>query len=253
MIGSVHLDVVIGVALAAGAYVGAWRAAGERMQRARAVAFAGALGTLLIALNGPLHDLAESALFSAHMVQHLLLTLVVPPLLLAGLPAFMIDALLAPGLARPALRVALGTLTRPVPALAVYTIVLVMWHLPGPYDAALRSHAIHIAEHVMLVAAALLAWWPVVSTSRRLPSLPYAAQILYLFAFGMPMTVVAAMITGAEHALYPFYAAVPRTTDLTTLADQRLGGVLMWVPAGVIPLAAFTAVFFRWAAAESED
>jgi putative membrane protein len=253
MIGSVHLDVVIGVALAAGAYVGAWRAAGQRVHRARAVAFAGALVTLLVAVNGPLHDLAESALFSAHMVQHLLLTLVVPPLLLAGMPTFMIDTLLAPGLARPAFRAVLGTLTRPVPALAVYTLVLVMWHLPGPYDAALRSHAIHIAEHAMLVAAALLAWWPVVSTSRRLPPLPYAAQILYLFAFGMPMTIVAAMITGAEHALYPFYAAAPMTTDLTALADQRLGGVLMWVPAGVIPLAAFTAVFFRWAAAESED
>jgi len=253
MIGSVHLDVVIGVALAAGMYVAAWRAGSEPIHPARAAAFAGALAGLLIALNGPIHDLAEGALFSAHMVQHLLLTLVVPPLLLAGLPTFMIDALLAPCLARRAPRLVLRTLTRPVPALTVYTIVLVAWHLPGPYDAAMRSHALHISEHATLVGAALLAWWPVVSTSGRLPSLPYAAQILYLFAFGMPMTVVAAMITGAEHALYPFYTAAPRITALTALADQRLGGVLMWVPAGIIPLVAFTAVFFRWAAAESED
>ncbi len=67
------------------------------------------------------------------------------------------------------------------------------------------------------------------------------------------MTVVAAMITGAEHTLYPFYAAAPRLFGLTALADQRLGGVIMWVPAGLIPLTAFTVVFFRWAAAEDDQ
>jgi putative membrane protein len=253
MNGGIHLDVVIGAALVAGAYFAAWRAAGERMPPARASAFVGGLVALLVALNGPIHDLAESALFSAHMVQHLLLTLVVPPLLLAGTPAFMIDALLAPLLARPATRVVLRALTRPVPALGAYALVLFAWHLPEPYGAALRSHAIHIVEHAILVAAAILAWWPVASPSRRLAPLPYAARILYLFVFGLPMTIVAAMITGAEHTLYPFYATTPRVTGLTPLADQRLGGILMWVPAGLIPLLAFTAVFFRWAASESEE
>ena len=80
--------------------------------------------------------------------------------------------------------------------------------------------------------------------------MPYGAQILYLFAFGLPMTVVAAMITGAETLLYTGYAEAPRVFDLSPLTDQRLGGVLMWVPAGLVPLLAFTAVFFRWAAAE---
>jgi len=87
---------------------------------------------------------------------------------------------------------------------------------------------------------------------RLAPALPYAGQLLYLFVFGMPMTVVAAMITGAEHVLYPFYETAPRIVDLTPLADQRLGGVIMWVPSGLIPLVAFTVVFFRWAAAEAE-
>jgi putative membrane protein len=253
MNGGIHLDVVIGAALVAGAYVAAWRAAGERIRLARASAFMGGLVAVLVALNGPVHDLAEGALFSAHMVQHLLLTLVAPPLLLAGTPVFMIDALLAPVLARPVPRVVLRTLTRPVPALGAYALVLFAWHLPEPYGAALRSHAVHIVEHALLVAAAVLAWWPVASPSRRLPPLPYAAQIPYLFVFGLPMTLVAAMITGAEHTLYAFYATTPRVTALTPLADQRLGGILMWVPAGLIPLLAFTAVFFRWAAAESEE
>jgi cytochrome c oxidase assembly factor CtaG len=165
----------------------------------------------------------------------------------------MVDAPLGRLAGSRAAAAAMRLATRPVPALTLYALALVVWHLPGPYGAALDSHAVHIAEHAILVAAAIVAWWPIASPSRRLPSLPYAAQILYLFVFGMPMTIVAAMITSAEQVLYPFYASAPRVTALGPLEDQRLGGILMWVPAGVIPLVAFTAVFFRWAAAEAEE
>ena len=250
--GEIHADVVLLVGAAALGYAVAW-ARGPRAGIARPARFAAALIVLLVALNGPLHDLSDYYLFSAHMVQHLLLTLVVPPLLLAGTPRWMADALID----RLGRVQALGALaraaTRPVPALALYTVALVGWHLPGPYGAALEHHRLHIAEHVALMAGALVAWWPVLSPSARLPRLHYGAQILYLFAFGIPMTAVAAMITGAEHALYPFYAAAPRLFELTPLADQRLGGLIMWVPAGLIPLIAFTAVFFRWAADETDN
>src|SRR5207244_1904504 len=109
--------------------------------------------------------------------------LVVPPLLLAGTPSFMAEALLDPLLARAVTRRPLRALTRPLPALAAWSVALFAWHLPGPYAAALDSHALHFAQHATLVGAA----------------------------------------------------------------------VLMWVPAAIVPLAAFTAVFFRWAAEESED
>jgi putative membrane protein len=253
MTGAIHLEVLIGAALLAGAHVAGWRAAGERVQPARLVAFLAGLIAVVSALNGPVHDLAERGLFSAHMIQHLILTLVVPPLLLAGTPFFMADALLGPLLARPITGRVLRTVTRPLVALAAWMVALFAWHLPGPYTAALGSHAVHFVQHATLMAAALLAWWPVASPSRRLPALPYAAQILYVFVFGMPMTIVAAMITGAEQVLYPLHAGAPPVSALTPLEDQRLGGVLMWVPAAVVPLVAFTAVFFRWAAAESED
>jgi putative membrane protein len=183
------------------------------------------------------------------MIQHLLLTLVVPPLVLLGTPGPMVDAALA-GL-RP-VGAAMRALSRPLPALALYAVALVVWHLPGPFGAALQHHALHVAEHLTLMAAATLAWWPVLGRSRLAPALPYGAQLLYLFAFGIPMTVVGAMVTGAEHLLYPFYALAPRVADLDPLADQRLGGLLMWVPAGLIPLVAFTAVFFRWAAMDRD-
>ena len=250
MSSAIHLEVLLGAATLAVAYVAAWRAAGERVRPARAIALGAALVSLVGALNGPIHELAEHGLFSAHMVQHLILTLVVPPLLLAGTPPFMADAWLAPLLARPATRAVLRAVTQPLPALATWSIALFVWHIPGPYAAALDSHPLHFVQHATLVGAALLGWWPIASSSRGLPALPYAAQILYLFAFGIPMTIVAAMITGAEQVLYP---SARNVGGLTPLEDQRLGGILMWVPAAIVPLAAFTAVFFRWAAAESDD
>ena len=245
----VHPDVVAGVAVLAGAWTGGWIATRQRPRPSEAFALAGALVAVLAVLNGPIHELSDRYLFSAHMIQHLVLTLVVPPLLLLAVPAWMID-----GLLRPAwLACVARWTTRAIPALAAYTVALVAWHLPGPYGLALEVHGWHIVEHLTLMAASTLAWWPVVARSQRAPALPYAAQILYLFAFGLPMTAVAAMITGAENVLYPFYEAAPRLFGLTPLADQRLGGVLMWVPAALVPLGAFTVVFFRWAASERDD
>jgi putative membrane protein len=248
--GSWHPDVLAGVALVAGVYVAAARRVTPGPTARERVAFAAGLAVLTLSLNGPLHDLSDAYLFSAHMAQHLVLTLLVSPLLLAGLPAAMIDTVLGPP--RGLRAVALHALTRPLLALGLYTVALVVWHLPGPYGLALERHGLHIAQHLTLMVTATLAWWPVMGRSRIAPAQHYGAQILYLFAFGIPMTVVAAMITGAENVLYPFYAAAPRITGLDVLGDQRLGGLIMWVPAGLIPLGAFTAVFFRWAAAEHE-
>lgn len=255
--GSIHPEVILASGLLAAAWAGAWYARGGRPGPGQAVRFLAGLLALLLALNGPLHDLSDWYLFSAHMVQHLVLTLVVPPLLLTGVPGWMLDAALRPAMARPAGAALVRTLTRPLPAFVVYATALVAWHLPGPYNTALEIHGWHVVEHLVLLAAATLGWWPIVSPSRLAPALPYAAQLLYLFVFGMPMTVVAAMITGAERVLYPFYETAyetaPRLFDLTPLADQRLGGVIMWVPSGLIPVAAFTVVFFRWAAAEADE
>lgn len=243
----IHWEALAAAGLLAGLWVGGWRAHGGRLPRVRAAFFAAGLVALVVASVGPLHEAAERPLFAPHMLQHLLLTLVVPSCLLAGTMPFTVDAVLARALGRSALAWRLaGALTRPVPALLLHATALIAWHLPALYRLVVESHAWHLAQHASLFLTALLAWWPVLGPSRRLPPLPYAAQLLYLFAFGVPMTVVAAMVTTAEEVLYPTVAASP-------LADQRLGGVLMWVPAAVIPLVAFTVVFFRWVASEREE
>jgi putative membrane protein len=249
LIGEWHPEVIAGLAALALLYL--WRARGlpAPLPPGRGYSFAAGLLVLAGALNGPLHDLSDHYLFSAHMVQHLLLTLVAPPLLLAGLGPGMLE----PVLRRRRLERALFGLTRAPVTFAVYNVTLLGWHLPGPYNAALEHHPLHIVEHLTFLSTAVLLWWPVLSPEPRLPRLHYAAQLLYIFLLGLPMTAVAALITMADVPLYPFYAAAPRVWAISALEDQRLGGLIMWVPAGIAPLAAFTAVFFRWVAAEGDE
>ncbi|MBI4590629.1 MAG: cytochrome c oxidase assembly protein [Candidatus Rokubacteria bacterium] len=249
-----HPDVLAGLALLATLYLLGIGPLRRRYRWAggvapwRVAAFFGALGVMFIALNGPLHDLAEHSLVSAHMVQHLLLTLVVPPLLLAGSPGWLLRPVLT--IRRAA---AVGqVLTRPLPALSIYTVVFTTWHLPIPYEWALKDHGVHILEHLLFIATALLLWWPVLSPLPDWPRPAPPAQLLYLFVAGIPMVPVAAFLTLSDEVLYPFYGKAPWQWGLSPLADQRLGGVLMWIGGPLVFLIAMTIVFFRWASRDVE-
>lgn len=207
------------------------------------VLFLGGMLILFLALQGPLHDLSDTYLFSAHMVQHLILTLVVPPLLLAGTPRWLVRPLLV----RPVLGRWARALTHPVVAFALYTVVFAGWHVPAAYDLMMREHDVHIAMHLSILATALLLWWPVAGAP-ELNRLHYGAQILYLFLLGVPMMALAALITLADRLLYPWYAVAPRLWGLSPAEDQQLGGLIMWVPGTAVLWVAMTVAFFRWAA-----
>jgi putative membrane protein len=209
----------------------------------QAAAFGAGLLVLLVSLNGPIHDLSDYYLFSVHMVQHLLLTLVLPPLLIAGTPGWLLRPLLRAAWVRAVARF----LTRALVAAALFSVTLASWHLAPAYDLMMREHAVHIATHLMFMAAATLMWWPVMSPVAELPRLPEGPGMLYLFLVGIPMQVVAALITTADEVLYPWYAAAPRTWGLSPLDDQRLGGLLMWVPGNLYLFLAIGVLFFRWA------
>src|SRR5207247_3327008 len=133
-------------------------------------------------LNGWLHDLSDTYLFSAHMVQHLLLTLVVAPLFVAGTPGWM----LRPLLRHPRTGTLLRWVTRPIPCFAIFNVVIAAWHLPPLYNAAMNNHNIHIFEHLLFIAAAVLMWWPVLSPLPELPRLSFPGQMLYLFLMSLP-------------------------------------------------------------------
>ena len=238
-----HPSVVIGVVLLGGLYV--WLG-GRSAPRRRVAAFAASLLVLLASLNGPLHDLSDRYLFSAHMVQHLILTLLFPPLFLYGVPADLARRVIRPGWAR-----ALGArLVRPIPAATIFTVPIVLWHLPPFYEAAMRHHGLHIMQHLVFLATSVVMWWPVLSPLPELPRASYPGQLLYLFLLGIPMSVVGAMITLADVPLYPFYVAAPRVVGLSPLDDQQIGGLIMWVPGGLVFWLAMTVVWFRWSARE---
>ena len=244
-----------GVALLGSAYAAAilWRrrvASGVRLEVLKALSFGGFLAVLLGALTGPVHDLSDYYLFSAHMVQHMLLIFAMPPLLLYGTPGWMLRPLL-----RDPRLLGLGRLlTRPAGAFTAFNLVLVAWHLPPLYNLAMEHHGVHIVEHLLIMTASVILWWPVLSPLPELPRAAYPVQLLYLFVVGLPMVMVAIFISMADSVLYPYYEAAPRIWEqLTPRADQHLGGLIMWIPGGLIFLAAISVVFFRWQAAGGED
>lgn len=241
-----HPSVVLGVVGLAALY---FFLGGAQAPRRRVVAYLAALAVLLGSLNGPLHDLADASLFSAHMVQHLVLTLVFPPLFLYGLPAGVVRPFLRP----PALLPLWRWITRPVQAALIFTVPIVFTHVPLFYEIAMRHHGWHIVQHLIFLATAVVMWWPVLSPSPELPRASYPAQLLYLFLLGIPMSVVGAFITLADQPLYPFYAAAPRAFGLSVLDDQQIGGLIMWVPGGLIFWIAMTVVWFRWSVRQEED
>ncbi len=184
-----HPSVVAGLALLGGLYV---FLGGLRSARRHVASFLGALVVLFLALNGPLHNLSDTYLFSAHMGQHLLLTLVFPPLLLYGTPAHVIRPLL-----RPRWVMALGrVVTRPLAAALLFSGPIVIWHVPALYEAALRHHNLHIAQHLVFLTTAVLMWWPVLSPVPELPRIPHLLQMLYLFLLGIPMSITGAYALG---------------------------------------------------------
>ena len=245
--------VVVGIAALGGIYLAALRrgrAEGHTVKPANIFCFFAGLAVLLGSLTGPLHDLSDYYLFSAHMIQHLLLAFAMPPLLLYGTPGFM----LAPLLRHPFVRDLGRRLTRPSGAFACFNLVLVAWHLPPLYNLAMEHHGVHIVQHLMIMVASVILWWPVLSPSPELPRAPYPVQMLYLFVVGLPMVVVSIFISMAGSVLYPYYAAAPRVWPvLTPHADQHLGGLIMWIPGGLVFLLAISVVFFRWQAAGGDD
>ena len=214
----------------------------------RVASFAVAMAVMFLALQGPLHELSDYFLFSAHMVQHLVLILVMPPFLLYAVP----DWMLRPAVKVPAVGRAARFLTFPLVAFALNNVIFAAWHFPGPYDLMMRDHAVHITMHTMIMVTGTIMWWPVMSPLPELPRIAPPLQMVYLFVLGIPMMMTAALITFSQDELYRWYVEAPRIFALSPLEDQRLGGVIMWVPGGLVLWLAITTVYFRWTRDEEE-
>ena len=228
----------------------AWRrrlgADSDRFETGRAVAFLAGLAVVVVSLDGPLHDLSDLYFFSAHMVQHLFLAQVFPPLFLLGLPPWLRRRLLRPH----AVRRAWASLGGVPVGFALYTAVFSIWHVPAIYNVMMRDHNFHIVMHLMVMVTATMLWWPVLGGEEAERPLAPPAKMLYLFVIGIPMMAVAAMLTFATTPLYEWYALAPRLWSFTAVDDQRLGGLIMWIPGGLFWWGAMSLVFMRWATRE---
>mgnify|MGYP001221549354 FL=1 len=242
--------VILGVYLAGFLY---YRAIGPRRERwfrdshpvgtGRIVSFYASLATIIIALVSPLGVLADDYLLSAHMIQHLLITIVVPVLFYAGIPAWMY----APLVRRERVWHAWRTLTHPILAFVLFQIPFSVSHVPVFYDLTLRYQPVHIAEHVWFIATSFLVWWPVMAPGREYGQLTPIMQVVFLFFQTIPGQIVGALITMAETPLYPEYANAARVFGMSVLSDQQAGGLIMWIGTGTLYLGALMVVFFRWA------
>jgi putative membrane protein len=229
-----------------------WRNAGRYhvVSRAEVVAFYAGILTLLVALCSPLDALADT-LFSAHMLQHVLLITVAAPLAILGAPLVPMLWSLPRGMRVGAgrawnaagLRTAGAALALPLPAWALHTLALWAWHTPGAYSAALANDAIHACEHASFYLTALLVWWVALRPLRGHGGV--AGAVCVLVGTLAQSGALGAILTFSGTPWYYGQSAGAAAWGLTALQDQQLAGLIMWIPAGFVYLAGVLAVMRR--------
>jgi putative membrane protein len=225
-------------------YTAPGRAAITRLQ---GVSFSLGALAVLVAASWPIHDIAEGYNYSIHMVQHLLLSMIAAPLLLLGTPAWLARVIL-----RPPSRVfrLVRFLSRFLPALLVFNVVLVFTHWPALVNFSLQNGFAHFLVHALIFLSALIVWMPVVSPLPEIPRLSPLPRMLFLFAQSVVPTLPASFLTFGSTPLYSYYEHVHHLWGMSTLDDQRIAGLIMKIGAGLLLWLLIAVIFFRWAGEE---
>jgi putative membrane protein len=250
-----HWDILI---LCAGLLISYWYATtvwrahvpdAGRVKRSQVAYYVSGVAVVYIATGSPIHDIAERYLLSMHMTQHLLLSLVAPPLLLAGVPTWLWEALFLRRHVYPVIRVILN----PLVAIFCFNMFLVISHLPNILDAALEYHWLHFVMHGFLVTFATMMWWPVITNVQKLPHLTYPYQMAYMFVQSLIPAIVGSFITFSQTPVYSFYEKAPRIWGLTAVEDQQWGALVMKLIGSLILWAFIGVAFFKWYAREEAE
>ena len=242
--------VVITLILSAGLFaIGLWRQGSRRIWEP--ICFAGGWLALFVALVSPLHAWG-AVLFSAHMTQHEVLMLVAAPLLVLSHPlvtllwAFPVEWSRRIGNIGKIgwISSSWHVLTIPFVAWLVHAVALWVWHVPLLFDAVLHNEWIHTLQHLSFLLSALLFWWALIHGPRG--PMGYGAGVLYLFTTSIHSGALGALLTIAGSVWYPSYIGLTASWGLTPLEDQQLGGLIMWIPAGLVYVIAGLALFAGW-------
>ena len=214
-------------------------------ERKHTLYFGLGLVTLWIALETPLDTISDYYLDSVHMLQHVMLGFVAPPLMLLGLSPQMIERLVrVPGI---------RAITEPVPAQLIAGLVMIGWHLPPLYDATLYSGSLHVVEHVMFIAAGLVMYWPMLeaTSAHSRWRLSPEAKLLYMLVATLPQDGVALALIFSRVPFYEYYTHAPRLIEsLTPVIDQTVAGAVLMVLGKATLAVAAIAVFVRWFGSE---
>ena len=230
-----------------------WRAGGRAhgIGLWAAAAFAGGWISMFVALVSPLHPWGE-VLFSAHMTQHEILMLISAPLFVLGRP-FVAAMWAVPHASRRPIGAVFNTsrlknvwrkLTVPFIAFVIHAIALWAWHIPFLFQATLKSDLVHTFQHASFFLSALLFWWAIIYGGRGLSS--YGAGVLYLFITSIHSWLLGVLLTLTSRVWYPAYSETTAWWGLTPIEDQQLGGLIMWVPAGIVYIIAALIMFSGW-------
>jgi cytochrome c oxidase assembly factor CtaG len=233
----------------------------NRPEPLQAVCFSAALLTIVIALDSPIDDYADQ-LFWVHMLQHVLLLTVAPPLFLLGRPWPRMWRALPLGMrttlgrtvARSRWMAPVRALARPVPALILYNVALVGWHIPAAYDLTLRVGAVHVLEHAMFFFTGLLFWARVIDPGPLRPRLVWPTRIAYVAASMVVGWVLAIVLVTVPHPSYGYYAALAtRPGGISALTDQQLAAGVMWVPGSLAYTVTMLIGLYRWLEPDRAD
>ena len=245
--------IVCGLALAVVAYVLAWRrgvlsARNDvtpwlKSGRARPWYFAAGIIITFVALQSPIDRGGDEYLFSLHMLQHLLLMMLAPPLVLLGI----VGITTPPADRFRLVRRAWWAITRPWSSVVLFNAVMLVWHIPALYDTTLATEPIHVLEHLSFIAAGAVFWWAIVDPIRGPGTKPVSPleKIAAMVVSGIPPTVLGLIFALSPVAFYGFYVSAPRLWGISAVADQSYGGVLMLGLGNIIYFVAITIVFVR--------
>jgi putative membrane protein len=207
----------------------------------KALAFLLGVTLMFLSLASPL-DVGADRLLSLHMLQHVFLTTIGPPLVLLGLP----DAMLRPVFSNPSALRAGKLLFHPVTTGAIFIVNMWFWHVPPVYDLAVTNLEVHVVMHFAFMGSGLLFWWPVIQPSSLLPRVGDGARLLYLFATGMPMALLAMLFFASNGVIYDYYEQPDWLWGISPMDDQQIAGLVMGALGEAASFAAITLLFFRF-------